>query len=88
MGFIERQQIEQLSLRLTAAEERIEALIRMVGGELDRYDAPSGLELPLPVRDALHRGKKILAIKLLREATGLGLSEAKDAVERSGVGPG
>lgn len=33
------------------------------------------------VTDALKQGRKIEAIKLVREATGLGLKEAKDAVE-------
>lgn len=34
------------------------------------------------VRDALASGQKIEAIKLYREATGCGLREAKEAVER------
>src|SRR5262245_17299284 len=37
--------------------------------------------LPEDVRDALSRGDKIAAIRLLREQTGLGLAEAKAAVE-------
>lgn len=32
--------------------------------------------------DALEKGRKIDAIKLYREATGLGLKDAKDAVEK------
>ena len=35
------------------------------------------------VRAALDAGNKILAIKLVREGTGLGLREAKDLVERA-----
>jgi ribosomal protein L7/L12 len=38
------------------------------------------------VLDALHRGKTIEAIKRLRDATGLGLKEAKDAVEAYNAG--
>ena len=34
------------------------------------------------IKDAIFRGQKIAAIKLYREATALGLAEAKDAVER------
>lgn len=34
------------------------------------------------VRSAIARGAKIEAVKLYREATGLGLAESKDAVER------
>jgi ribosomal protein L7/L12 len=37
--------------------------------------------LPAHVVAALQRGQKIEAIRLLREATGLGLKEAKDVVE-------
>jgi len=43
--------------------------------------------LPEPVVAALKRGNKIEAIKLLRVQTGLGLKEAKDAVEASGIEP-
>lgn len=37
--------------------------------------------LPSPVVEALRRGSKAEAVKLLREKTGLGLNEAKDWVE-------
>jgi len=40
-----------------------------------------GKDLPAPVVTALSQGQKIEAIKLLREAHGIGLKEAKDAVE-------
>lgn len=36
---------------------------------------------PAAATEALRRGNKIEAIRLVREATGLGLKEAKDAVE-------
>lgn len=39
------------------------------------------LELEAQVRAMLANGEKIEAIKLVREATGLGLKEAKDYVE-------
>lgn len=44
---------------------------------------PPALSEPLPadVIAAAQRGEKIEAIKLLRERTGIGLAEAKDAVE-------
>ncbi len=38
--------------------------------------------LPPQAQQALAAGKKIEAIKLVREATGLGLKEAKELVER------
>jgi ribosomal protein L7/L12 len=40
-----------------------------------------GSALPSPVVNALSKGEKIEAIKLLREARGIGLKEAKDIVE-------
>jgi hypothetical protein len=43
--------------------------------------------LPPAVLAALQRGQTIEAIKLLRDATGLGLKEAKDAVDRHRSGP-
>ena len=44
--------------------------------------------LPDKVVDALRRGDKIEAIKLLREQTGVGLKQAKDAVEAAGITSG
>ena len=51
--------------------------------------------LPPLVVDALQRGQKIEAIRLMREITGAGLKEAKDLVDasphaavRSGLSPG
>ncbi len=39
-------------------------------------------DLPWDVASALQKGQKIEAIKLLREARGIGLKEAKDTVDR------
>ncbi len=36
------------------------------------------------INDAMARGNKIEAIKIVREATGLGLKESKEAVDRLG----
>jgi large subunit ribosomal protein L7/L12 len=49
---------------------------------------PSQVVASGPVADLLREGKKLEAIKLLKEQTGVGLKEAKDAVEameRGGV---
>ena len=43
---------------------------------------PTPEEHARKVRDALFAGNKILAIKFYREPTGVGLKEAKDAVEK------
>ena len=40
-------------------------------------------ELPAEVLQAIKEGRKIVAIKLLREATGLGLANAKVLVDRA-----
>ncbi len=40
-------------------------------------------ELPAEVLQAIAEGRKIVAIKLLREATGLGLANAKVLVDRA-----
>ncbi|MEM7502162.1 MAG: ribosomal protein L7/L12 [Pseudomonadota bacterium] len=42
-------------------------------------------ELPPEVLAAIADGRKIVAIKLLREATGLGLANAKVLVDRAAV---
>ena len=42
---------------------------------------PAISQLPANVLAALKRGRTVEAIKLLREATGLGLKEAKDAID-------
>ena len=44
-------------------------------------DALKNLPLPDAAKLALRQGNKIEAIKLVREAHGLGLKEAKDVVE-------
>jgi ribosomal protein L7/L12 len=43
--------------------------------------ASLGQSLPPDVLDALQKGRKIEAIRLMREQTGLGLKESKDAVD-------
>jgi len=39
--------------------------------------------LPAAVVDAIRQGRKVVAIKLLREATGIGLANAKVIVDRA-----
>jgi hypothetical protein len=41
----------------------------------------SRIPIPAAAEDALRRGNKIEAIKIVRETAGTGLKEAKDAVE-------
>jgi ribosomal protein L7/L12 len=51
------------------------------GSSRPRATVASMLTLPFVVSSALRQGNKIEAIRLLREKAGLGLKEAKDAVE-------
>src|SRR4051812_39795036 len=50
------------------------------GAWLNQSDAPAALEAT--VRSLLSQGRKIEAIKVYRGETGVGLAEAKNAVER------
>ncbi len=62
--------------RLSRLEAKVDLLLKHTGLAYDPMAAvPSG------VLDALQGGNKIEAIKLYREATGVGLAEAKDRVE-------
>ena len=49
-------------------------------------DAPSLQKLLDDIKAQIATGNKIAAIKLYRDATGAGLSEAKDAIELIGAG--
>lgn len=62
--------------RLSRLEGKIDAMLRANGIDYD----PLGT-VPGAVRQALEQGEYIPAIKRLREATGLGLKEAKDTVD-------
>jgi Ribosomal protein L7/L12 C-terminal domain len=62
--------------RLARVEAKLDLLLKHAGIAYDPKVA-----VPPGVQDALQRGNKIEAIKLYREATGLGLAEAKEEVE-------
>jgi ribosomal protein L7/L12 len=85
---------DDLQRRVEELERRVAALERALnGGRAARptgeLTETSGSEIFAPrvgvsamVRQLAIQGNKIAAIKLLRDETGLGLREAKDAVER------
>ncbi|HEY3871302.1 MAG TPA: ribosomal protein L7/L12 [Actinocrinis sp.] len=52
-----------------------------VPGAAPQTYAHSGVPLPPAFDEAIERGKLINAIKIYREVTGVGLKEAKDAVD-------
>lgn len=74
---------ESSGLGLKEAKDLIDAHARGASAA-PASAAPSG-ELAAPVVQALLAGRKIEAIRLLREQTGLGLKEAKEAVEASQI---
>ena len=61
-------------------EDRIDALLKNAGVT---YSPDSAM--PAGVQEALTAGNEIDAIKAYRDATGVGLKEAKDAIESKGA---
>lgn len=84
MGFFgtsdEQSRLAKIEATLARLEDKVDFLYRTL--EV-RYATPEERVPPYiaEVRALLERNRKIEAIKLYREHTGLGLKEAKDAVE-------
>ena len=55
---------------------------------LAKLDIPFQDSLPNQITELMARGQKIEAIKMYREATGAGLKEAVEAVEKLALGAG
>ena len=72
---------EATGLGLKEAKDRIDAEGQH-GSPAAQYPQMPGT-LPVQVVEAMRAGNKIEAIRLLREQTGMGLKEAKEAVEAS-----
>jgi hypothetical protein len=68
--------IERRLNRLSRLDSKIDALLRASGIKFDELQ-----DVPTDVREALERGETILAIKRFRQATGVGLKEAKEFVD-------
>ena len=68
-----------LQSRVRELEDRLEFLYRRLNIDYLAPNANPGLSPQ--VLEALRRGNKIEAIKIYRELTGVGLAEAKQAVE-------
>jgi len=68
-----------LKSRISELEDRLQFLYRRLN--IDYADPNSDPALSPQVQEALRSGNKIEAIKLYRELTGVGLAEAKQAVE-------
>jgi hypothetical protein len=65
---------QAVELRLQRIERKLDAIINHLGIVMNSGVDPQIIEL-------IQAGKKIEAIKLYRESTGVGLKEAKDFVE-------
>jgi hypothetical protein len=68
--------VERRLNRLSRLEAKIDALLKKGDITFDPFQ-----DVPADVRDAVERGETILAIKRLRQATGVGLKEAKDIID-------
>lgn len=69
----------ELAVRLRLLEDKVDAILRHLGiayplGSLDPRTMPD-------VMPAVHADHKIRAIKIYREHTGVGLTQAKDAID-------
>jgi ribosomal protein L7/L12 len=73
----------RINQRMTDLEHNVKRLLGEAGMSWEPAPVASGLGPD--VLQALQDGNMIEAIKRHREATGLGLAEAKDAVERYGL---
>jgi hypothetical protein len=78
-------ELKKRSAALVRLESKLDLLLSHAGLHFDPF-----ANVPPSVAEALRRGEKIQAIKCYREATGVGLKEAKDFVEeiqrRAGTG--
>jgi ribosomal protein L7/L12 len=70
--------IERRLNRLSRIDAKLDAVLKNAGIAFDELH-----DLPPDVREALERGETIEAIKRFRQATGLGLKEAKDAIDEA-----
>ena len=64
--------------RIKRLERKIDFLFKELGVT---YQPPEREQVSPEVIDLVHQGRKIEAIKLHRERTGVGLKEAKDVVD-------
>jgi ribosomal protein L7/L12 len=70
-----------LKSRINELEDRLNFLYQRLG--IEYADPNTDPVRSHQIQDALRRGNKIEAIKLYRELTGVGLAEAKEAIDRA-----
>jgi ribosomal protein L7/L12 len=78
LGTDEKRQIESLSKSVSALEKKVDMIMNHLNL---KYNDRGSASFEYEVRDLIRRGDKIEAIKRYREQTGVGLKEAKDAIE-------
>jgi ribosomal protein L7/L12 len=71
--------IQLLKSRINELEDKLQFLYRRLN--IEYADPNSDPILSPQIQEALRRGNKIEAIKIYRELTGVGLAEAKQAVD-------
>ena len=74
-------EMQLLRSRINELEDRLNFLYRRLN--IEYADPSSDPVLSPQIQDALRRGNKIEAIKIYRELTGVGLAEAKQAIDRA-----
>jgi ribosomal protein L7/L12 len=70
-----------LKSRINELEDRLQFLYRRLN--IEYVDPNAEPSLAPQIQEALRRGNKIEAIKIYRELTGVGLAEAKDAIDKA-----
>jgi ribosomal protein L7/L12 len=78
----EQEAINYLRSRVNELEDRINYIYNHLG--LSHNQNP-GMQ-DARIRELVRSGNKLEAIKLYRELTGAGLAEAKDTIDKMGVG--
>ena len=74
-------EMQLLRSRINELEDRLKFLYRRLN--IEYADLNSDPVISPQIQDALRRGNKIEAIKIYRELTGVGLAEAKQAIDRA-----
>lgn len=84
-GSLDNHRLDELESRIRQLETTVAFLVQQAGATSAPPapgQAPVGVDVMAQIQQLAHSDKKIEAIKLYRHATGVGLKEAKDAVER------
>lgn len=77
----DQNEIAELKAQVAHLTQLVEQLYYRSGHAMPSGGFPSLDNPPAEVADALRAGQKIMAIKLWRERTNLGLAEAKDQMD-------